>query len=174
MERGYQGAQTSDNQPESDAHQAAEKRREHECAAKEKEAAYAGGTPLLLGWLSPETADMVVQMGVASVVSAYLLTSSTQKGSRIRSERRGRLFSRRAAGWKGSRGKAEVAARRRSSFAMSLLTSQPQTATSGRIACAVSTHPRGQTRAELHGGWAYRLIHMEAALHIAPILRCKR
>jgi len=80
MERGYQGAQTSDNQPESDAHQAAEKRREHECAAKEKEAAYAGGAPLLLGWLSPETADMVVQMGVASVVSAYLLTSSTQKG----------------------------------------------------------------------------------------------
>ena len=134
MKRGYQGAQTSDNQPESDAHQAAEKRREHKCAAKEKEAAYAGGTPLLLGWLSPETADMVVQMGVASVVSAYLLTSSTQKGSRIRSERRGRLFSRRAAGWKGSRGKAEVAARRRSSFAMSLLTSQPETATSAHTA----------------------------------------
>ena len=50
------------------------------CRKGEKEAAYAGGAPLLLGWLSPETADMVVQMGVASVVSAYLLTSSTQKG----------------------------------------------------------------------------------------------
>ena len=60
MERVYQGAQPSDKQPESDAHPAAEKRREHKCAAKEKEAAYAVGIPLLLGWLSPETADMVV------------------------------------------------------------------------------------------------------------------
>jgi len=80
MERGYQGAQTSDNQPESDAHQAAEKRREHKCAAKEKEAAYAVSIPLLLSWLSLETADMVVQMGVASHVSAYLLTSMDRKG----------------------------------------------------------------------------------------------
>ena len=79
MERGYQGAQTSDNQPESDAHQAAEKRREHKCAAKEKEAAYAVSIPLLLSWFSLETADMMVQMGVASHISAYLLTPSTQK-----------------------------------------------------------------------------------------------
>ena len=79
MKRGYQGAQTSDNQPESDAHQAAEKRREHKCAAKEKEAAHAVGIPLLLSWLVAETADIVVQMGVASHVSAYLLTPSTQK-----------------------------------------------------------------------------------------------
>jgi len=60
MERVYQGAQPSDKQPESDAHPAAEKRREHKCAAKEKEAAYAVGIPLLLSWLSLETADMVV------------------------------------------------------------------------------------------------------------------
>ena len=80
MKRGYQGTQPSANQPESDAHPAAEKRREHKCAAKEKEAAYAVGIPLLLSWLSLETADMVVQMGVASHVSAYLLTPSTPKG----------------------------------------------------------------------------------------------
>ena len=60
MERGYQGTQPSENQPESDAHQAAEKRREHKCAAKEKEAAYAVSIPLLLSWFSLETADMVV------------------------------------------------------------------------------------------------------------------
>ena len=80
MERGYQGTQPSENQPETGAHQAAEKRREHKCAAKEKEAAHAVGIPLLLSWFSLETADMMVQMGVASHVSAYLLTSMDRKG----------------------------------------------------------------------------------------------
>ena len=80
MERGYQGTQPSTNQPESDPHQATQWRRESKCAAKEKEAAHAVGIPLLLSWLVAETADIVVQMGVASHVSAYLLTSMDRKG----------------------------------------------------------------------------------------------
>ena len=80
MERGYQGTQPSDNQPESDAHQAAEKRREHKCAAKEKEAATCRRHTIAFELVMAETADMMVQMGVASHVSAYLLTCCCQKG----------------------------------------------------------------------------------------------
>ena len=50
------------------------------CRKGKKEAAYAGGIPLLLSWLVAETADMVVQMGAGVARQRNLLTSSTQKG----------------------------------------------------------------------------------------------